>query len=355
MDDSDVINLLKRVYAGNNLITFDAPIDQSEIGLREYEHKKEEFLRIVNSHSQSSNDVRGYNLKNRIVSAIYNITTKPQNQLIAQVPINMDEPKAAAANSKLGKAELHINSDNPATKFMMQVQNMVGKQVIGISAVALKGFFAMSYAYSQRVQDVKNAIVSHASSQEVAKAFQRLLLINPLGDKNDNVTSVANIDIEQVIELLEDYPEYKQLTLDLRTDEINSVFTQFMEQCGDTYSLADESVTVDFERMLNILQERVNRTDAALVISAIISAATDNAKELILAKINATPDLVDIYTYLTGIGVPFSEIADLMTSDALQFITQIGENNIFDSSTEKYKIKDTIGFYLGFDPVIFNN
>ncbi len=106
--------------------------------------------------------------------------------------------------------------------------------------------------------------------------------------------------------------------------------------------------------MLNVLKERVNRTDAALVTSAIISAATDNAKELILAKINATPDLVDIYTYLTGIGVPFSKIADLMTSDALQFVTKLAENNIFDSSTERYKVKDAIGFYVGYDPSVFD-
>lgn len=39
------------------------------------------------------------------------------------------------------------------------------------------------------------------------------------------------------------------------------------------------------------LNDRLNGADA---ISAMISAATDNAKELILAKINATGDLLDV-------------------------------------------------------------
>jgi hypothetical protein len=45
-----------------------------------------------------------------------------------------------------------------------------------------------------------------------------------------------------------------------------------------------------------------NRTDAALSISGLLSAATDNAKELILEKINANSNFVDIYTYLMSIG-----------------------------------------------------
>lgn len=74
-----------------------------------------------------------------------------------------------------------------------------------------------------------------------------------------------------------------------------------------------------------------------------------NAKELILAKINATPELVDIYTYLLSIGTPFKAIADIMSSRAFNAITKIGESNIFDESTHGFKVKDMIGFYTGDD------
>ena len=67
-----------------------------------------------------------------------------------------------------------------------------------------------------------------------------------------------------------------------------------------------------------------------------------NAKELILAKINATPELVDIYTYLTAVGTPFLDIADYMTSKSFGFITIAGESNIFDESSHNRKVKKTI-------------
>jgi hypothetical protein len=41
------------------------------------------------------------------------------------------------------------------------------------------------------------------------------------------------------------------------------------------------------------LQEKADIIDAGESLSQLISAATDNAKELILAKINATVDFAD--------------------------------------------------------------
>ena len=99
--------------------------------------------------------------------------------------------------------------------------------------------------------------------------------------------------------------------------------------------------------LLTELDKRVNRIDAALTLSGIISAATDNAKELILAKINATPELVDIYTYLTAIGTPFQAIANFMTSKEIQFVNSIGQSNIFESATTSYNVKDAIKFVAG--------
>lgn len=51
--------------------------------------------------------------------------------------------------------------------------------------------------------------------------------------------------------------------------------------------------------------------DVSLVISALISASTDNAKELILSKINAGPDLAGVYVYLLiqGLSLIISQIS----------------------------------------------
>jgi hypothetical protein len=71
-------------------------------------------------------------------------------------------------------------------------------------------------------------------------------------------------------------------------------------------------------------------TDSSLVNSSLLSAATDNAKELILAKINANPDLMKVYIYGIVMGIDFNDIAHLMTSNTVNTITALSEKNIFD-------------------------
>lgn len=346
VDTRPVIDLLNRIYSDKEgLLHFETVAFSSAEDANDYVEDKQRFIDVVNSHAESNQDLKGFALKNRIVSAIYNITTKPQNQLIAQVPINMDEQHEAADNSTLGRAEMHINSDNPATKFMMQVQNMIGKEVIGISAVALKGFFALTFVYSRYLSEFNDSLVNGDSNDCLGK-LRKLLLVNPFMPKDTTaVTSIANLDVEQSLDIIETDPRFG--TLQVRRDLIgdDQIGEFIKEYIVDGVTVNDvELVSIDLHALLTELDKRVNRNDAALTISGIISAATDNAKELILAKINATPDLVDIYTYLTAIGVPFKEIADFMTSDDIQFVTKLGQSNIFDNGSESYNVKDAITF-----------
>jgi hypothetical protein len=69
--------------------------------------------------------------------------------------------------------------------------------------------------------------------------------------------------------------------------------------------------------------------DSSLVNSSLLSAATDNAKELILAKINANPDLMKVYLYGIIVGIDFNDIAALMTSPTVNAITKLSGGNIF--------------------------
>jgi len=343
-NETEIINLLNSIYnSGSDEINFTAPGLTPE-ELENFEEDKKKFLEIINSHSESPRDVRGFALKNRIVSAIYNITTKPQNQLIAQVPINMDEQHVAADNSALGRAELHINSDDPSVKYMMQVQNMIGKQVIGISAVALKGFFAMTFVYSRYASEFEDSLEQNDSNDTLNK-LRKLLLFNPI---TNEVTSIANLNLTSILEMLKGDVNKRILTV--RTENIgNDIISQFIQQYAiGEMKINDVNLTqINLYGLLTELNKRVNRIDAALTLSGIISAATDNAKELILAKINATPELVDIYTYLTAIGTPFQTIANFMTSKEIQFVNSIGQSNIFESSTSAYNVKDAIKFVVG--------
>jgi hypothetical protein len=53
-----------------------------------------------------------------------------------------------------------------------------------------------------------------------------------------------------------------------------------------------------------------------------ISAATDNAKELILDRINANTDLSKMYMYLITLGFDVKDIVSFMTSPVINLIAR---------------------------------
>ena len=69
--------------------------------------------------------------------------------------------------------------------------------------------------------------------------------------------------------------------------------------------------------------------DTSLILSALLSAATDNAKELILSKINAGPELAGMYVSMIINGLSFDEITDLMVSPTVDMIVAESKSNIF--------------------------
>jgi hypothetical protein len=94
--------------------------------------------------------------------------------------------------------------------------------------------------------------------------------------------------------------------------------------------------------------------NGADLISAIVSSATDNAKELILAKINATSKFADIYTLLLNTGMPFKEIAEFMMSPIFNVVNDFITPNMFDSRTKFLKVEDVIKFVLNESSILVN-
>lgn len=338
LEESEILDMYNDILKTGKIYV-EPYVDDGMMKLRQYTRVANTILREVNSYSKSvlTSDSDPNYLKNRVVSGIWKITNMLQNQLVSQIPVDMGDPQKAAEQSTLGRAELHINSDDPSAKMMMQQQNAVGKEVIGISAVSLKAFFGLYYYYSELTDNLKQACVANDPAA-IVNALNKLIIIHPI---TGNITSLANIDIEQVIDVIKNNPDLKRIQLNpFAIPRVELVKSGFYHQDDNTFDLL---------RFCKYLRDEVNLTDAALTDSAVISAATDNAKELILAKINATPELVDIYTYLTSVGTPFLDIANFMTCESFGFITKAGEVNIFDESSHKRKVKTALDWFLGKD------
>lgn len=107
---------------------------------------KNNFFNDLNTHTQTvlSDRDKQEAVKNTAAFNMKQVVGRVQNQLISQISVDtsMDALKEVAKKSSLSEDEKYMTSDNPATKFLMQVQNMIGKQVIGVTAVSLKQFFA---------------------------------------------------------------------------------------------------------------------------------------------------------------------------------------------------------------------
>ena len=98
-------------------------------------------------------------------------------------------------------------------------------------------------------------------------------------------------------------------------------------------SISDSSIS-DYQkselmRILNLSDNAFRNSDAALLLSGFTSAATDNAKELVMAKVNASVELASMHIYLAILGLSAKEIVDIMTSPVAELIINKMSDDIF--------------------------
>jgi hypothetical protein len=78
------------------------------------------------------------------------------------------------------------------------------------------------------------------------------------------------------------------------------------------------------------------------MISQLLSAATDNAKELILAKINANSDFAKIFFYGLILGFDLNDLAAFMTSSTVDLIESLAKSNMFDPNIDNLSVDNIL-------------
>ncbi|MBQ8132263.1 MAG: hypothetical protein IJ193_07210 [Bacilli bacterium] len=131
-------------------------IDQYNKDFRREPMTIEKLQRLINIHQRSkrSKSLKNIALRNTVVRGILNVLTDASTQYNLQIPISMKEQQAAAGLSTMASEEKYLTADNPSAKFVMQGQNMVGRDVIGIGAASLKAFFAASTYYNLQANKI---------------------------------------------------------------------------------------------------------------------------------------------------------------------------------------------------------
>ena len=321
------------------------------------------IIDLVNKHEQSKRygNRELVALQNTVVRGMLEVLGMPDTQINMSNPISMDDLKAVAKKTTLAKDEQIMTLDDIGTKFKMQEQNMVGREVIGIGAVSLKHFFEASTFFNKQLQEIEQDIEDYERTGLINSEQLVQNVIDLCFDEKftGNVITLANLDFRKVKLLLFSNPRLKDITVNknLRTEYSESgkdgLFNIRFDEDGNEYrpfiEIDGEKSIVHLEDLIKYLDVQSNGTwdspiDAAFALSQLISAATDNAKELILSKINATTKFADVWTYLMTTGMRISEIADIMTSPLFNVVAYYAQSNIYDQ--QNVSLEDSLKFIL---------
>lgn len=219
------------------------------------------------------------NLMNRVSQILYEFIMDPKNKQDADSEISMMQHEKGTNRTIEGK----INPYNATVEGITKELNNTGKRVIGIVATELKVFEATLIHYS----NVENLDTIYDYELLDEKGSAKHYVGFPAGT---NLDKIKNLSIQDRNELLERLSKFN--------DKFNT--TMDLEQALEEY-FGDLEIS----------------NPVWLAMSSLLSAATDNAKELKLPLYNIDVNTAPLATFMTKIGVPESMIDQLMNSPEL--------------------------------------
>ena len=264
---------------------------------------------IVNLHNEYLNGLSQSALlaigKNQSMYDMYKIIDTPANLIQAGSSVDaMTGPiKSLTKNFKVSKLIDERTPGNFVNKAESIEDNQVGKDGISICAVGMKSYFGTT--------TYQNYIINYGTDKQ--KQRLKLGFYDSRGKYNPVTMYIPGLGYKRF--------EY--------WSNLNP-----MLQAG--FSEA-ELAKID------------NDTDAALILSALLSLATDNAKELQLSKLNAGIKTLGMYVYGTSIGMDINSIVKLMTSDIGLLLNDLTKSNVFTNTKGVFSI-DKVFDYLETGP-----
>lgn len=274
--------------------------------------------------------------KNAAMGALYKISNAPVNMMSSNRGVDMDAPKAGAKKSPKAWDAMQMSMDNYATLPLMKEENGAGKAVIGISAVGIKVFYGLGHVQNQKLIELENTY-----RQE--ETFTELLKSNP-EQAQVIINDFIKLASPKVIDFIDENGKSHKVLTNLIANA-NLYNTQFMNSVYDYMIASWES---EYGEDVKILDVR-RMDDYSLTLSSLLSAATDNAKELLLAKINAGPELAGTYIYMLLQGIDFDTITTFMVSPTVDAIVKKSKSNIFNDDFSN--IDKAINYYLEGVPI----
>lgn len=284
-----------------------------------------------NTYYDEVNEIKLEGLKNFITNNSINISGNPVNLYESQSPINdftlvKDEGNLDEGNKERGRK----NFMNAFTKLMAHKDNMMGKQTTAATAVSIKNFYAITQYFNTvgtegyTAQDIVDSETFQATAEKLVKALDKALLgrggiVNDKGryEHRKGITINGNT-----------YYSFANWNPSTKIKKMVDVVISKMGDVDPTTLRPGSNEAVVYA-IYQTLKNATSAQDAALILFALLTEATDNAKNLTLSKINATPKLQSIYVYGISIGMDFHDIATLVRSRTARIFSEMTLGNMF--------------------------
>ena len=302
--------------------------------------KEELFRTAINNHNKDlyrkGHKALENATKNFMLTQMFNIIESPVNQLEAQTPIdNATSIVKNVANNKNNPVVIEsktASNRNAITNMKGIINTQVGKKGVGISAVGLKSFFAIT--------NYVDSVLSNPNS--TSEQLQRLRL----GYKGNGITVGGKTYYTFANAYKFNDDQYKEpLNAQQQQELYRTIDTQISQYKNTNDLIQKQAIEKQINsNLIHLLTSCDNDTDAAIVLSALLSQATDNAKELTLGKINAGTNILGMYIYGISIGMHFNDVANILMSKSARIIASMMEGNIFEGS-KGMSIEDIFDYF----------
>ena len=322
--------------------------------------KQQAFINDIMQH-ESTDLVDGRKIKayqNALSWNAQHIINDIKEVADSYVPTSVDNMKDAVKELELSGDSERYNMMNPVNKYILIEENLTGKNVISVGANVQKSYFNL-YNYFQDV-------ITYPKDYN-PKYYKFIKQFSKIGRKAVTKSTLGNLNFEAI-------PEFANLSKILfmtdpnikatlkehqqryyindgafqfdfikayRYGNISDTFSRFLQDVNNilaTYSPSAETIAKygDAYMLLN------NSENPESNISELLNAAADNAKELILNKINAGMNLAGMHGYLMSMGFNLKDIIKFMTSNAANIINILTKEDIYNKTYYKSRKVDSL-------------
>lgn len=253
------------------------------------------ILKLVNSHN---NYFKKGNIKNGLINFIsakmYQVSKDPKNLIQGQSPIDdmTKIVKDLGEKQPMNQKAKTFAPGSPQSKLSMLLLTLKGKENTGIVASAMKNFEACSQYYYKVLNSA-------------------------------------------------DPEQQKRLMMGVE------IFGKRIRMLANAYTSDQSKLDED---VIEALKSVDNDTDAFLLFSAFLSLSTDNAKDPVLSKINAGPQMMGLYTAGLMMGFDVDALVEIMTSPVAWEMANMMNSNVFNDTEGIFNI-DGIFNYIKNGPI----